>query len=333
MMSGKMYRFRADERRCTSQWLEMMLLSPDMQKRIDAAKTGISDSGLNLTYSRFTSLTVPLPPVTEQRRIVDLLEDHLSRLDAAAAGLLATKTKLEALRRARIDAVLWARKDIPVVTCGDVLGEPMRNGHSARAVRDGEKGVKTLTLTAVTRGQFTDTFTKMTSADPARVRDLWLRPGDVLVQRANTAELVGTTALYEGPSDWAIFPDLLIRLRPDLSKVSSDYLAAVLRSERAHRSLRSHAKGLAGSMPKIDQATIAGTCLPLPNAQGQAVAVALVSEIDDAADRTARAIDTACSRSRALRHALLSAAFSGRLTGRASDLDAAEELAVQDGAV
>ena len=42
---------------------------------------------------------------------------------------------------------------------------------------------------------------------------LFLEVGDVLVQRSNTAELVGTTAVYQGPEATFIYPDLMMRLR------------------------------------------------------------------------------------------------------------------------
>lgn len=70
--------------------------------------------------------------------------------------------------------------------------------------------------------------------------------------------------LDHGPRKWAIFPDLLIRVRPEESRMNSHFLAAALRSERAHLGLRSKAKGLAGSMPKIDQRTLGETAIPLP---------------------------------------------------------------------
>ena len=82
MMSGKMYRLRPNQR-IDPRFLELYLLSDDAQKRIDGMKTGISDSGLNLTHGRFVELPVPVPPLEEQRRIVAILEDHLSHLDAA----------------------------------------------------------------------------------------------------------------------------------------------------------------------------------------------------------------------------------------------------------
>lgn len=60
MMSGKMYRFRP-EPQLDAKYLEFWLLSPEAQRRIDRMKTGISDSGLNLTHSRFLQLPVPYP--------------------------------------------------------------------------------------------------------------------------------------------------------------------------------------------------------------------------------------------------------------------------------
>ena len=41
----------------------------------------------NIKASDYVTVPVPLPQLAEQRRIVDILEDHLSRLDAAEHGL------------------------------------------------------------------------------------------------------------------------------------------------------------------------------------------------------------------------------------------------------
>ena len=99
MLSGKIYRFRADESVMDPRFLEYLLLEPTTQQTLDRMKTGISDSGLNLTQAKFLSLPVVVPPLEEQRRIVDLLEDHLSRLDAAVASLEAADGRLRARHR------------------------------------------------------------------------------------------------------------------------------------------------------------------------------------------------------------------------------------------
>lgn len=254
----------------------------------------------------------PLPPLPDQRRIVDALEGHISRLEAAEQSIAMARERALAWQRSHIDELFWGRSEAKL-ELGELLAEPMRNGHSARASVSGD-GVRTLTLTAVTRGQFTDDFTKITTADTQRVADLWLRRGDILVQRANTPELVGTTQLYTGPDGWAIFPDLVIRCRVDPARVLPAYAAGAMRTERSHRWLRSRAKGLAGSMPKIDQATIAALRIPIPTLERQAATVARMAELDDAATRLTDACLLATARGSGLRSSLLHAAFTGRLT-------------------
>jgi type I restriction enzyme S subunit len=167
----------------------------------------------------------------------------------------------------------------------------------------------------VTRGDFSDRFTKVTKAEARKVKDLWLMPGDILIQRSNTPELVGTSALYEGPPDWAIFPDLMIRLRCDEEQVNPAYLATVLASERTHRTLRSRAKGLAGSMPKIDQGAIATLSIPVPaDALHRKAIVDRIRAASDASARLTSVIESSQRQGDQLRRALLSSAFAGRLT-------------------
>lgn len=283
--------------------------------RTTAGQSGIS--GVDVK-----SIPVILPPLAEQRRIVDILDDHLSRLDAADQQTRTALQRANAWKRAHADELFWGG-GFPTEALGEVLAAPMRNGHSARASSTGT-GIRTLTLTAVTRGQFTDDFTKVTSADPERVADLWLRQGDILVQRSNTPELVGTTELYTGPDEWAIFPDLLIRCRVDTTRVVPAFAAEAMRTERAHRWLRSRAKGLAGSMPKIDQGTIAALRIPVPALAQQTATVAQLAEIDAPTRRFVDACNLATWRSAGLRRALLRSAFTGRLTRTPLDDDQPE---------
>jgi type I restriction enzyme, S subunit len=271
------------------------------------------------------SQPVVRPPVREQRRIVEMLEEHLSHLDAAEQSLSNARVRLATWQRSVLDYEL-TEPVAPIVKIQDILAEPMRNGHSASATKD-DSGIRTLTLTAVTKSEFSDVFTKLTSAEPGRVKNLWLRPDDIFVQRSNTPELVGSSAIYKGPSGWAIFPDLLIRLRVNKSIGLPDFVALALRSERVHQSMRARAKGLASSMPKIDQGTIGSTPIPLPGLDDQVRIVKKMSDVYLSARRQERTLVDLGSRMVALRRALLEAAFSGRLTGRSSDMYLVEEMA------
>lgn len=307
MLSGKMYRLRFDHGQIVPKFVELFLRSAEAQAEIDRMKTGISDSGLNLTQKRFKTLEVPLPPFVEQIRIVAAIEEHFSHLDAAEALLDRALRNLDRLRRAALDSIPTG----PRVELGGLLREKLRNGLSAKRADDGD--VRVLTLTAVTENRFVDENTKLIKAPASRpVEDLWLEPGDVLVQRSNTPELVGTAAMYRGEPRWAIFPDLLIRVRPD-ERLVPEYLELVLQSTEARQHFRSSAQGIAGSMPKISQSTIETASIPLPPVEEQEALVATARTRRDQIAHLSGELTSARRRARALRRGVLAAAFSGQL--------------------
>jgi len=272
-----------------------------------AAQRNISQTVLKPWPIRFPS------DLDEQRQIVGLLDDHLSRLDASDAYVRAGLARAQVWYAKVIDQLVWSPEN-PHREVRSLLREPMRNGRSDRAVQDSEGGTRTLTLTAVTRNSFIDEHTKLTTTTRDRAVGLWLEPGDILVQRSNTPELVGTSARFDGPRDWAIFPDLLIRLRADESLVDSRFLSAALRSKRGHVQLRRRAKGAAGSMPKIDQEAVGSVLIPLPSGRDQRRIVAQVAAADTGLRQLRAELDAVQLRSAALRRSLLAAAFSDRLS-------------------
>ncbi len=252
---------------------------------------------------------VPIAPTREQRRIVAAIEEHFSHLDAAEESLRRAGARLRVMRDAvYMRAISGAWTKVPLRS---LLRERLRNGHSAKPSQDGV-GIRTLTLSAVTTGEFSEKNTKLTAADPTRVRDLWLEPGDILIERSNTPELVGTAALYRGPHQWAIFPDLLIRIRVS-QLVLPEFLEAALKARPIRRYFQRVAQGIAGSMPKIDQTDVANLEVPLPPLGEQRRIVAEVERQLSAVDAMAAEINRALKRSAALRRSILEQAFSGKL--------------------
>jgi type I restriction enzyme S subunit len=99
LISGKMYQLRADLRIIDRHFLELFLRDSGTRKKIDEMKTGISDSGLNLTHDRFRTLKVPLPPLAEQKRIVAKIEELFSELEAGEESLRAARRQLGVYRQ------------------------------------------------------------------------------------------------------------------------------------------------------------------------------------------------------------------------------------------
>jgi type I restriction enzyme, S subunit len=260
---------------------------------LDFLRLGRFGSGASVpTLDRnvFRTLPIVIPPSCEQRKIAAVLglvqraieqQERLIALTTELKKALIHKVFTEGLRgetqkQTEIGPVPESWEVAPLKT---LLSEPLRNGHSAKASGSGE-GVRTLTLTAVTRRDFSVQNTKLTVADPHRVRDMWLRTGDILVERANTFEYVGLAALYDGPSDFAIYPDLMIRVRVDENRIRPKFLTDFLITPGCRLYFQKQARSTAGNFPKIDQGTVEQTLISFPSAEEQDNIVSLLMEVD-----------------------------------------------------
>lgn len=290
-----------------------------------------STSGLyTLSVNKVSGLALPLAPPAEQRRIIADIEKQLSRVDAALSALQHARTLIARFRLAALSITVAPQShtsgasDWMRVALGHIIREPLRNGHSAKASRTGQ-GVRTLTLSAVTYRDFGEHNTKITAADPERVKGLWLEPGDILIERSNTPELVGSTALFEGEAGYAIFPDLLIRIRTN-DQVLPSFLELVLRAEKSRRYFRQKAQGSAGTMPKIDQGVIERFEFHFPPVSEQEEISRRVREMLGHADRLDHEVLRANKRANRLRQAILKRAFEGRLVPQDPNDEPAEIL-------
>ena len=99
MLCDKAYRLRCNKDTLSPAFLEVVLNAPHIVTALDKLKTGINDSGLNLTQDRFADLLVPFPPPAEQEAIVEAVEDQLSVIEHLEADLEAKLKSAQALRQ------------------------------------------------------------------------------------------------------------------------------------------------------------------------------------------------------------------------------------------
>lgn len=104
MLSGKMYRLRFYESCVSPNYIESYLRSSNAQREIDKRKTGMSESGLNLTQERFLSLPVVLCPLNEQARIANKLDSLLAKVEETQARLEKIPSILKRFRQSVLAA-------------------------------------------------------------------------------------------------------------------------------------------------------------------------------------------------------------------------------------
>lgn len=297
---------RPRNERVDRRWLMHFINAPQFRAQVAALQRGTTRK--RISRKNLATIALPVPPHDQQRRIAQAIEEHLSRLDAGVESLHRAQRNLTRVRAAVLKA---AFEGLPTAPLSARLREPLRNGKSAKRSTDGR--VRVLTLSAVTDRDFSDYNTKMVDLDPDDLDDLWILPGDVFVERSNTPELVGSAALYRGGPRWAIFPDLLIRVRAS-DELDPRFLELCLQSPPLRQYFRSKAKGIAGSMPKIDQGVVAAAPIPDCPRDRQSEVVASIERHLSIIDSNEGTAERALKRSFALRRSILGAAFEGRLT-------------------
>lgn len=111
IFSGKILRFRVRKEVVDPRWVEHVLLSPKYQEELDSMKVGTSDSSVSIGNSQVLALQIPVPPLDEQTRIVEALDDQLSRLDKALAQIYSADLGLTNLKHAHLDSLFMGELD------------------------------------------------------------------------------------------------------------------------------------------------------------------------------------------------------------------------------
>ena len=321
-------------------YLALALSAQASTRQLDRLFTGTTIK--HLPQENLRRMVVPLAPGPEQERIVSVIEEGFSKLDAGEAGLRTVRRLLKRMREAVLVAgstgtlVPQDPADMPAAELlasfgagaltdaalpivppswawsrvGDLLTKPLTNGRSVRSL-DG--GFPVLRLTCLRNGRIDLDERKAGEWSAAEAAPFLVQRGDFLVSRGNgSLGLVGRGGLVESDPDAVAYPDTLIRVHVSNLVLNPLMLAMWWNSPVVRRQLESQARTTAG-IYKVNQSMIAEVRLPIPPMDEQARIVTEVERQLSFIDECERAVDAGLARSAALRRSMLKAAFEGRL--------------------
>ena len=316
-------------------------------RSLELGKLDSSTATPSLRREDLEAQEVLVPSLEEQRRIVAILEDHLSRLDAADSYLAAASRRLAALqdrliRRAVTGADFGAgvATELPAVATDDGLLPPLpadwewaRLGDVADVAggvtKDAKKQndpsfveVPYLRVANVQRGHLNlDTVTTI-RVPPARAEALRLRRGDVLLNEGGDRDKLARGWVWDGQIDDCIHQNHVFRARITDARLTPEFLSFTANSFGGPWAERNGKQSV--NLASISLKVIRQMPVIVP-ARGEAEAA--VSRLTEQLAGTARlraGIDVARARCTALRRSLLAAAFSGRLTGSSTEMSVVE---------
>jgi type I restriction enzyme S subunit len=288
------------------------------------ASMGAGSTFPAVTGKQVRSLPIPIAPPDEQRRIVDILEDHLSRLNAANDYLDVARARSDAIARSSaIAAIRTAEADASTAT--STLGQIARVGSGTTPRRDylpywhdgripwvtsGElaQGVITATRQSVSERALAETSLKLWPA------------GTILVAMYGEGKTRGTVGELgiEATTNQACAAINLY----ESNETTRAWARLVL--EARYETMRRSSNG--GVQPNLNLGYFKAMSIPWPDQETMARAIASHIELSQESVRLRLAAVAARKREDRLRRALLAAAFSGRLARPSSDVDQTDEL-------
>lgn len=286
-------------------WLEALGLSTG----------GTPTSRNRLKQERLLAMTIPLPPLAEQRRIVAKI-DHLAAKIEEARGLRGLSVvEVEALLKSARRSCIGDVPEKDWVELQDVIVD-IENGWSpachSHPAPSGEWGV--LKVGAVSFGIFDPTENKELPKELRPKIEYEIRPGDFLMSRANTLELVGACALVSNTPPRLILCDKIFRfVFQDDSQLIPAYLNHVMKSPALRMQIESAATGTSPTMKNISKAKILRLLIPTPPIPEQRRIVAYIDDLQAKVDALKKFQAQTAAELDALLPSILDQAFKGEL--------------------
>jgi len=297
------------------------------------ASHGVVIEKMNFDVARWLSYPINLPPVDEQRRIVEIL-DTTSEAIRSAKRIIA---KLEQTKQGLLDAVITRGIDesghlrdlarlqqsplgpVPEEWAVGPLGRVLTSIDAGRSpdlpdypAKAGEWGV--LKVSAVRPDGLQETENKAVTKSYLIDPNIEIRHGDLLISRANTPSLVGLACYVHEPRPGLMLSDKTLRLNIDSRLAIPRFIGYLLQASSSRRQIEMSGTGSSGSMKNISQDEIRSLVLPLPRMQEQYRILATVENASLRVDALRREL----SKLRLLKQGMMDDLLTGRVRARVS---------------
>lgn len=291
---GRVNRFEADGVFSASNFLQVLRVRQEVDgwfayylldgfyaaggtENLQKATTGIR----NLDFAAYLATSILLPPLEEQRRIVEVLRS----LDVVAQASTQVSQSLRATDQAMIDDLCFRspKGEWDRVELGTLL-EDVRYGTSAKCDADEISGLPVLRIPNVLGGRINFDDLKFAVLPEAEQRRLALQRGDIVVVRTNgNPSYVGRSAIVRHSEGVLLYASYLIRLRLIPDRAWPPFIDAALKSSELREALLRSATTSAGNY-NINSESLRRLVVPLPPLDEQ-------RRISDVLDATGAASD------------------------------------------
>lgn len=208
-------------------------------------------------------LKLPLPPLPEQQRIAKILDEA----DALRAKRSATLAQLDVLAQSifldMFGEPVANPKGWTTTTLGEIISVGPQNG-LYKPVSDYGSGTPILRIDAFYDGVVTGLARLKRVRVSDHEKELYgLRPGEIVINRVNSREYLGKSALIPALSEPVVFESNMMRIGVDPDQIDPVYLIQLLQMQQVRSHVLRSAKD-AVNQSSINQQDVKSTPIILP---------------------------------------------------------------------
>ena len=287
----------------TFYFYQLIALLPQIEQKIHGG-VGL----VHITKEKLISIPFSLPPAEEQNRIVHKIETYFNQLNETYSNLEKSKKLLVNLKNSFHRSLV---NNLDIVPLEELITSTPKNGFSPQPSTTPTK-IKSLKLSATTGGIFNPVHFKYISEIIPENSTYWLNDGDILIQRANSLNFIGSTAIYRGRPKEFIYPDLMMKVNAN-DRILPEYLTFCLQLPETQKYFQMNASGAASNMPKINQTTVLNTPIPIGSIQFQKDTLLKLEIFKESYNDLELSIKRLLDLTNELKKSILNKAFTGQL--------------------
>ena len=275
-----------------------------------AASEGTTNR-VRLKEALFMSTKIPLPPLSEQQRIVARIEELAASIEEARGLRRQAVEESEALVSSEMTRLFsnaeqrgWQVKSLESYLVDTRYG-------TSQKTTDDDTGTPVLRMGNIQQGRLDLRDLKYLHLSNSELANLHLATGDVLVNRTNSAELVGKCAVFDLEEE-CVFASYLIRLRLDSTRIEPRLVALYLNSPSGRAYMQKEKTQMTGQA-NVNAKKLRAVPIALPSLSEQQLIVAYLDDLQAKVDSLKQLQAKTAAELDALLPSVLDRAFKGKL--------------------
>ncbi len=276
----------------------------------DLISKGKGGTQKNISQTVLNSLDVVVPPIPEQQRIVNRIEELFSQLDAGVETLKKTKAQLAVYRQAVLKEAFSSYHATKTVEISEIVDD-IRIGpfgtmlHKSDYIID---GTPVINPQHIKGGKVIPTSSISVSDEKAKELSAYmLKTNDIIMGRRG--EMGRTAAITDVENGWICGTgSILFRLK---SAFDSTFYAKILSSPDVVHYLEEHATGT--TMKNLNEDIVQHIPVPFVTAEMQKKITMNIDRKMSVCDSIEQTVNTTLQQAEAMRQSILKDAFEGRL--------------------